>query len=1850
MRKLSLFFLICLFLVSANFVSAATASFLGGHSGTSRYVQYQQPDFRHYYSSAQLRDYWPILSDEQKDLCEGRQDLLIQVAPAGCQPAVVRSDLLAEQNVPVFCQLDALRVNPLIDIKKIRNIHFTKNYPKEIVDVGFHPARAALRSRSELLGSPFLNNIGYAVVVLRRQANESGQPTFVNFTLQAQVDYHADNALGVGTGSFYLRPTSDNQWAQTRLRQSFFNGRYFIRLDEVDERVAKISIYYGDRKVSSTTLTKGSRAERLMYLPGSYCQLGLRAYFDRTDSAELLAQLQVGEDLIDVVQGGRFANNRCSLRSLSATGSDTGRVDISCGSQSFSLELSSRHFAPRDRVYLEGNESAGLFEIVSFNNKKGTYLVRQSPTSPELEVNYTRVYSTEEGRLAEVEYESAELKSYFKKTLETYRELARDYPLEKRADSQSLVGIDSFGQLGLERAINLAETLGKQRTATELINLYLEIYPDAQNQTSFSDRLRNHYHYDSSSAVAVVDINGESTTVRLRGIIPPAKLSHATFVWGQGTRFDVDLQANHSLNEDASLIVTSLDNERARVTVTCGRNVSFHLLSLRTRTQDSSEQRTANVCGALLRLESISLEEYAHIRLVPEARGPTVQTNFSVGVGIEQRAIKLAPDKIEERIANLNKTLAKWESLSKGLGNVVKTMKAACFATAGVLTVKNFVTGLEGTALARQKIMRGPNGWTEYCRNRVNAKDGGPSYSSIGACYKENSARIDGDVDVMESLIQEDNRRIHTIESNYKKNSGLLGSYVDGEKAKNTFVSQELRKYDAQEIILRDGTHISVSNLTREVPGGGSALTYQETKDLKLYLDLRARSGESPVAQALANETLQRIALSATERIASDERRTSLSSRLGEFGKFVPSYSSRFAQRGEWSNTYLSDADISRFGLDNTGLNVSTPAQVIAGDNGQNYLVILKSAGDGDSYGIDRSYKLDDRGTVVGGPIFGSVPGLTFSTFRKVSRTSCANRFAPNAAEMQFYETEPYKGLPALVPFDLEEGWYAGTRQTVAAFGDIKVFQSSGRPVSFWVCNVGHDGRPDFFVSGFDDDICQQFNLETGAPLNKFSCLSESETREVVDRAVRALEDASQQRSQGAASHVKIEGQSIKVGSPAVNIPGTQCQDFMSPDDCRLLFNVCDPVICPASRCNLGGAYPVTDVIQTGIVGSVLLCLPNWNEGVYVPVCLSGIKAGIDGYISVLKSHKQCLEENLESGKYIGVCDQISAIYMCEFFWRQAAPVANVLLPKLVESLYGQGGARGGGEYATIQSSWDNAQQSVNYFTQTYAANSFKAFNLRSVSDAGGEFCKAFVSAKAPTQFESLIEPDSPPQFHAWFSQIPYSDATVPATAHYKVFYHIFAGNDQGVSYQVYLKDPPQTSYYQSTSSINVATDYVPRGQYATDSRDFTAPAGYQQLCVRVNDKEECGFKQVTTSFALNAIRDEFVKDELTRTDISTEKDCVSGRANPSALLNPNLQEVGQEALDPAIYNRGVTRICATDNPGRSTDPSRFVKVGVCDDARVGCWLDKQSVDRAITINNEGVRNETLATLTELNKEQLKESEEFRYGEGEDTDIRTLGDSVLSKRTFSLQEAGPLLARAEVLFAQVIVNSQKAELLFIQGALYEAVTRGLWETREQSSSTSASSSRESAIEPWTVERAVAFLDYTFTPGALLLSESSSAFESFVASLIKDKVITQGDASRLPADDVKTRVEALRALLVSKNGIPPGITPEQPSAEQTLFSLTDFYTPTSTRDNHLLDVEGARTNPPIFIRGERLWCDDCGPEHDDLVQIGTLRLQDENLYRIELASSRRSYLGEYAITLDRAYVGGTKICRTADACR
>lgn len=1707
---IAVFSLFLFLIASASAVDfGGTQSFSGASYSTSYVnpVNYQT-SYQTYYTSSDLSTYWPMLNDAES--CKGRQDLILQPTIAGCQPAVVRSDLLAEQNVPVFCQIDAIKLNPLIDISQIDTIRFTTKSSQSVVGAGFHPARAALRTRDRLLGSPIINNVGYVVLILKQNRNESSLPDFVNVTLSGQITYEAGNALGIGRAEFILQQVSDEEWQLEQNRQSFWNGRYSIRLERADPNFVDVSIYQGDRKISTVRAQKGKAAPDL-YLPGFYCQAKLQVTYDEFVSAERKARLEIDGDIIEVYRGSKIINGKCTVNDIiinnnSISGGDSfGNVSISCPSgekivlnrqpAKTDMEGSTNiTFNLNDGVLYKGKEYV-IEEIMSSNE----YLLALKTNSTETAIAPSNEIALL-ANIADKQY-SADMEAAFKTSIDAYIEVADKYPIEKQKD---LTSVQPFGESALGAAIDLAKAYGKSATEIELINKFIQLYPDSSNVNGYRSRLQDLYRYDESAGSNVVYVDNKYRSVRLVTLTDPKEKAKASFtignnpnlVWiNKGEVTDLSLfSQDKKKGVLGQMSLTYLSADEARVTAYCtqnvnGRNVTdsgktftFKLAQLGQLGQTTQPgQTTQTICGQIINLQQIDMKQLARVRLDSGAQNVQNEVNLTIGVGIEKRAIKLSPDKTKDMIKSVNETIQKWENINNKLGKAVSGLKAACFATSAVLTAKTFIEGMSGKGIARQMVMKGAGGWDSKCKEMISpgSSNNPNGYKTMDACLYGEREAIEKDVSVRAENIEKINNNLKGIESGYKSSSGFLGtsSTIDRSKSAEAYAKYLKDTYGTQTITQSDGTTTTVDKLlSADKPGMGyenGTYTYDQLKSIELNILSRNSAGSDNLkknSELVLTETAKTI--NSNKAIYEDTLNANALTSIG-----MPRAQILGTKTGQtlYSDVVSTSSFQSKVNFGFSDPETKYATQFVVPDTQTKDLLIPKGKYIAGLKKVDNKYviqelvKVDDNGQQIEGGVTdknidtrsGAFVGA-FSNAFQIKDIASYDQISYNNhyknPQIRYYETEPYKGMPAVVPFDLNKGWYAATKQTLPTMGGIGAFDASGRVSSFWLCNVGANGIEQSDEGG-GDDICQLINLNTGQPTNKFAGLSDNKAASLTSRAIKALTDAANQFGDGK-SAVKIEGNTIVRGKPALNTPTTQCQDFMSPSDCNILFNVCDPVICPSSRCDFGGKYPVSNVIDTGIIGSVALCLPNFKGfggDVYIPVCLTGIHAGIDSFLSVLKAHRDCLQTSLDTGQMTGICDQVTSIYTCEFFWRQVAPLANILLPKMVEWAYNGGsqGSRGGGEYLTVMGAWQNTQKAVDYFTNVYAVNSLKAFQLRSIEEAGSTFCKAYISAKAPNAFKSLIEPDSPPQFSAWFSSIPYTTATVPATNQYKVYYHIYGGKDSGAYYRVYLKSSPQNSYYYTSPIWQVDAGYIQRGNYKDITKDFTAPVGYEELCVDVNGNAQCGFKQVSTSFAVNQLRDSYAANQIKTYDITSQKGCISGETNVdnlgALLANTNPQAAIEEAAIPQDYKRGITRICATNNPGSSTEPLRYTDVGYCDNEKIRCWLDKNSADQAITYNNLGVKNQTLSDIEAMQRAALANAGIILTDEQANialnqfrTDVNNAQNNLKGKGVdeTKVSVAGNL-SEADTLFGSALdklfMNNHKAEVLFLKGRLKELV-------------------------------------------------------------------------------------------------------------------------------------------------------------------------------------------------------------------
>ena len=1600
-----------------------------------------------------------VVSDDS--MCEQGTDFLIQIAPFGCTPAIVRSDLLEEQNVPVFCQLGATQINPLIDIESIETMSFSGEYPAEVEGVAFHPARAALSVENKL-NSPFLNNIGYVVIVLKQQANASAMPDFVVGNLTARVRYDVKNAFGVGDVKFYLPELNDAEWEANKYRYSFWDGRGYLRAENIGADNAVISIYSdsGDKQIASVSLDKGEESKEIFF-PGFECLASLKLKLNSLDNSDSRALLKINDNLIEVVRGEKFLDNKCEIVKLEKKGlkqeisiscredgKTSGldlvlnpRINLSIGSEETEKDVGSF-------LYKEDTKYIYLAHIGTRDNSKRVedlfvFLVSKpndgGATLSDSELSY---YNTIVGKLLDggveendsymwVDYGKEEAKMFRGREVilngfgipvdseviegnENYENAMSDYQtIEDSFASEPYIdkSAESFGEEVLYKKIILAWDAEQKATVVELCGEFENLY--SSSAKVLNEYCDNDYGLSNQeSAVNYITINGQTKKIAFRGIYEPSFLDYGAAVLVESSEGlkPYELRKNKPvyISEDSTMQLISLEQDSARIRITV--NDESQSLSL-----EGSVSESLN--GFVFTLSKINLNNIARVSVISGVEDAGTDTEFGFKINIEKRNFKLPPEKIRENIDMLENQIGIWQNISNVMGTVTETMNKACLATGAGLVLKNLLENAGGKGIARNYVMRGDGGWYERCADIASAN---PSVS-IDKCLLNNSEKIGDDVDKLSGFIDEQNRRRKEIE----KLPGVTETDMFGVEVvkTNAFMegySNQVVGYldDNLENIFEDprdkGDDIDMDEMRQILAGWEDRkYTQEQLRDIDFYANVLGDETISPELEKLAKRELYSVFSDVKENAGNYAEMKEWAGGLGISLDKIRAYETKDTKKIPYDGLTYGEIEDE---VDLGALDPDTPLQIMQYREGAYILVLNDEVGPNlpvktDSDGNFLIY--DMNGKIVEEPEK-EVSELEDIYFQRYDKSSYENEY--KHAELKYYETAPYKGMPAIVPFDLNNGWYAAMTQTLPIFGNRGAYDESGAIGSYWVCNVGENG----FVDSTDD--CTMINRRDGTE-DQISGFTDREASDLTSDALTALRQAQRAYKSGISGTVNILGQNIKVGAPAVDVPGIECQDFMSPEDCNLLFNVCDPVVCPSSRCDLGGAYPVRDVVQSGIIGSLTLCLPNFAEGIAIPVCLTGVKAGIDGLLSVQTSYRDCLQHSLDTGEMVGICDEIYSIYMCEFFWRQVLPLADITIPKIMGLLLGQN-TRGGGEYMTVVSAWNTAKESANYFTNYYGTSSNSVFNARSIEQVGIDLiCKNSISAVYPSGgdlLDTLTEPSSPVQFHGWFDEIPFTTVTVPPISHYKVFYHIYAGENQGAYYQVYLTGIPESSYYQDVSSpLMIASGYIGVGEYASETRDLTESAGYRQLCINVNGQEECGFKEVSTSFAVDYITDEYVASQIKEVDIRTENGCVSGTI------------FGQDVITPESYNYGIIRTCATRNPGEGSDPyvgtenSRWVEVGYCGSENIGCWLDTKSVGDLI--EGEAIEEGALENVTGNYLEILRDEGGYLKEDKFASKVNEIEDEDDSHKKLDL---------IEKIIDKVFFNSEKAYVFLLRGNAY----------------------------------------------------------------------------------------------------------------------------------------------------------------------------------------------------------------------
>ena len=442
------------------------------------------------------------------------------------------------------------------------------------------------------------------------------------------------------------------------------------------------------------------------------------------------------------------------------------------------------------------------------------------------------------------------------------------------------------------------------------------------------------------------------------------------------------------------------------------------------------------------------------------------------------------------------------------------------------------------------------------------------------------------------------------------------------------------------------------------------------------------------------------------------------------------------------------------------------------------------------------------------------------------------------------------------------------------------------------------------------------------------------------------------------------------------SIKGPACVNFYSPWECRLLFNACDPVLCPASRCDLNGAWRVKDdnVVQTGIIGSSILCLHNFGipgtdigfEGgqVIMPICITGIYAGLQNLRTVLMEYRDCLKRAMVDGESVGVCDLIRSYYICDILWKEAVAILNLkggLLGAMVGLFKDEDE---GSEYTDFDANLDQATGGLQYFTQSYAKNTFAQFSGGSLPEIGGEICKSAIFGKVPgigSFTDQLLRPESPPQFTAILDRVPYTDIPDKPQAEYQVYYRIYAGANEPITFSVYLKYGGIQGQSQLPVVPIVQNKPLALDAFDAETRNFVAPDGYNQVCVAYSSRtygvrEECGFGKTSSGFAIEYAANRIAEREATGGGIMTAEDCApsgSRFSSPGSNYISNTGRIIAGGFSSGLLETGIVRVCSGVVPGKENE---WRQVGECwEEKNKGgrnlgyCWLHMPSAEKIVT-------------------------------------------------------------------------------------------------------------------------------------------------------------------------------------------------------------------------------------------------------------------------------------------------------------
>ncbi|MBS3064496.1 MAG: hypothetical protein J4472_01665, partial [DPANN group archaeon] len=1099
----------------------------------------------------------------------------------------------------------------------------------------------------------------------------------------------------------------------------------------------------------------------------------------------------------------------------------------------------------------------------------------------------------------------------------------------------------------------------------------------ASNLNVELEKMQAELYGDAVYGTGSLDDNGNNVYVELLSVNELTKEDNPSTVISKN-----GLDKEYYLNEEVLTVTEGKFVYRWEVYKVSESSVTLRKISSENKVKQTKSIKVdekENLDGTIIEIESVNPKKVAYMTITPGSGGSLRSTsNFSIHIPIEKRAFQLNPEKIDDKIEKAKKLQEKIGELTDKLDKIVRTWNYVCLGVMAFVTVK---TGLSGssTAAVRSNVLHGVDGtggWHSYCVS-VSSGTFSQRTNTYDGCMQDNAGEIQSDIELALQAKEysegsfEDDEWYKTIVSSYadegsnngeenlKKCKELLGDEVllDSETMKQYAYSEYL-KQNAKKASNSDNEPFldSVDNMQQ-------GFLFEQDLNNKPKACVAALSSIDNSKDKWEDKTNEEERLHEQKKIASGAFETE--QKTLSAGNEVPVALGFNALKQE----YLTEVKIVQVGkvfksgLTNQRFEVYTSAgyETVTEMNYNDYKNILleqqktsKCTGDSIADNVkDACENINDDLTTLTGVTGVSDlarakekliadTGAQFYISSTNSKTiyvglpaystgSISEKYA-SGAKLEMHCSGEYQGLPFCLPY--KNGNFikfeVGKGYTKANEIDI---------ISLW--NVGPDGQ---LCTDDDVQVEHESTLHFNTADPNYGTL-----KTFANKYVKMdLEEPENIDIGGTDFTVSCSKSKAALGQAEGN-----CYDVMGINDCKLLFNTCDPVMCPPSRFNLNGRWQVDNVVESGLIGSVVLGLGN---GDVMPICLTGVLSSLKYYDSMIDGYVECLEAAKFEGKSVGICDKVRSVYTCEIITREVAAILDSgnggLLDLLASKVFGRE-EQGGGEYLKIKEAIGRMEDSVSFLTTQYASTAFAAFRGRTLEETGSEICKQAIYANTPW-FEDfmgqLTTPEDPTQFYA--SLVAKTYAPSQGETAYGTYYHIYAGTNENIErvvYTVYLKNSLTSERFEVTGECGGASATLDLGGMIDQNIDCIGPEGMDQVCVVLNGETHCGFGSVTTAFSSDYLKESLIAEEAQR-NIDSEEKCFPSATSEASTIN-SLAALGiTQAFTIGELSTGIQRVCSISDPGLGQGKSSWTPVGTCGTDSEGrslgdCWINEDSIN-----------------------------------------------------------------------------------------------------------------------------------------------------------------------------------------------------------------------------------------------------------------------------------------------------------------